>query len=58
MTVKHIIEPKNDSTFVGLLTVYEGILAGLIYKMTSGLTNQYMTREIEGLKKEAEKLDL
>ena len=57
MTAKHIIEPKDDASSVKLITIYEGILAGLIYKMTFGLTNQYMTMEIEGLKEEAEKLN-
>ena len=55
MTTKHIIEKKNDATFVELITIYEGILAGLIYIMTSGLTIKYMTMEINGLKEEAEK---
>ena len=58
MTAKHIIEPKDDATTVKLITIYGGILAALIYKMTSGLTNQYMTMEIEGLKAEAERLNI
>lgn len=56
MTAKHIIGLKDDGTYVELITMHEGLLAGLIYKMTFGLTNQYMTMEIEGLKQEAENL--
>ena len=54
MTAKHIIKQKGDATFVELITIYEGIFSGLIYIMTAGLTNQYMTMEINGLKDEAE----
>jgi uncharacterized membrane protein len=57
MTAKHIIEQKSDATLVELITIYEGALAGLIYIMTAGLTNKYMTMEINGLKEESEKSD-
>jgi len=55
MTARHAIVQKEEGTFVELVTIYEGILSGLIYKMTSALTNEYMTMEINGLKEEAEK---
>ncbi|HET6769258.1 MAG TPA: SRPBCC family protein [Chitinophagaceae bacterium] len=58
ITSKHIIEVKDDTTSVKLITIYEGILAGLIYKMTVKLTNNYMTMEIEGLKEAAEKVHI
>lgn len=55
MTGKHIIETKNNITSVESVLIYEGILAKLFYKLTSSLTSQYLTMEINGLKKECER---
>ena len=54
MTGKHIIETKNNVTSVESVIIYEGILAKLFYRLTSSLTSQYLTMEINGLKKECE----
>jgi uncharacterized membrane protein len=55
MTARHILVQGDKGTFVELTTIYEGILSGLIYKITAALTDEYMTMEIDGLKEEAEK---
>ena len=54
MTGKHIIESKNNITSVESVMIYEGIFAKLFYRLTSSLTSQYLTMEINGLKKECE----
>lgn len=58
MTAKHILMQEAKLTFVELITIYEGIFAGLVYKMTSALTNEYMAMEINGLRQEAEKVKI
>jgi len=54
MTCKHIIESKNNITSVESVMIYEGIFAKLFYRLTSSLASQYLTMEINGLKKECE----
>lgn len=58
MIAKHILEPKNSSTSVELVMIYEGILAKLFYRLTSSLTSQYLTMEINGLKNKCEKVSV
>ena len=55
MTGKHIIEKKNNITNVESTIIYEGIFAKLLYRLTSSLTSQYLTMEINGLKDQCEK---
>ncbi|MEZ4776612.1 MAG: SRPBCC family protein [Bacteroidia bacterium] len=54
MTAGHALSPGDNHTAVSLTMTYEGFLAKLLYKMTANLTSQYMTMEIEGLKKVCE----
>ena len=58
MIAKHILEPKNSSTSVELVLTYEGVFAKLFYSLTSSLTSQYLTMEINGLKNKCEKVSL
>ena len=58
VTAKHIIENCGDSSKVLLNTTYKGFLSKIVYSLTSGLTNKYMTMEIEGLKLASEKLSI
>jgi hypothetical protein len=58
MIAKHILEPKNNTTSVELVMIYEGVLAKLFYSLTSSLTSQYLTMEINGLKNKCEKVSL
>lgn len=55
ITAAHLIEVTPAGTRITLTTVYEGILAGLIYKLTAAVTDTYMQMEINGLKQECEK---
>ena len=55
MKAQHSIIITNNDTLVTLRVVYEGFLAKLYYKLTSSLTDQYMTMEINGLKNESER---
>ena len=55
MIAQHSIIITNNDTLVTLRVVYEGFLAKLSYKLTSSLTDQYMTMEINGLKNESER---
>lgn len=54
MTANHIIHGNNDGAIVKLQIIYQGFLAGLFYKLTSALTDEYMSMEISGLKKKCE----
>jgi Polyketide cyclase / dehydrase and lipid transport len=56
VTAKHIIENRGDSSKVLLITTYKGFLSKIVYSLTSGLANKYMTMEIDGLKLASEKL--
>ncbi|WP_188932419.1 SRPBCC family protein [Puia dinghuensis] len=56
MISEHLIHSDANETKVTIRMNYEGPLAGLIYQLTRSLTNRYMTMEINGLKKESEKL--
>lgn len=58
MIAKHILEPRNNTTSVELVMIYEGVLAKLFYSLTSSLTSQYLTMEINGLKNKCEKVSL
>lgn len=58
MIAKHILEPKNNTTSVELVMIYEGVLAKLFFSLTSSLTSQYLTMEINGLKHKCEKVSL
>ena len=55
MTATHSIINDNNNVLVRLSIIYEGFFARLAYKLTSSLTDRYMTMEINGLKAESEK---
>jgi hypothetical protein len=56
MIARHILKSTSQGTFVEHQVIYKGLLAGLAYKRTSDLTNQYLTIEINGLKSKCEKM--
>ena len=55
MTAKHSIINDSHNVLVELSVIYEGFFARLAYKLTSSLTDRYMTMELNGLKTESEK---
>jgi Polyketide cyclase / dehydrase and lipid transport len=54
MTANHLIEESPDISTVKLQVIYSGFLAPVIHKMTSRLTETYLTMEITGLKEKCE----
>jgi hypothetical protein len=56
MRSEHLITSGPGMATVTLRITYEGPLAGLFYYLTHNLTDRYMTMEINGLKKECEKV--
>lgn len=50
MTATHVLTSTSNGTGVTLQMTYEGLLAGLLYRLSSNLTTQYLTMEIKGLK--------
>ena len=50
----HSIRPIGDRATATLSLRYEGILGGLIARMTRGITNRYLAMEANGLKKRSE----
>jgi hypothetical protein len=55
MTAQHSIINDNNNVLVKLSIIYEGLFARLAYKLTSSLTDRYITMEVNGLKAESEK---
>jgi hypothetical protein len=54
MTANHFIQDSNEGAIVKLQIIYQGFLAKLFYRLTSSLTESYLTMEIAGLKKRCE----
>jgi hypothetical protein len=54
MTANHLIEELPEISTVKLQVIYSGFLAPVIYKLTSQLTETYLTMEITGLKARCE----
>jgi hypothetical protein len=54
MLSEHLIMDQNNEISVTIRVTYNGPLAGLFYKLTHTLTDNYMTLEINGLKRECE----
>ncbi len=46
---------ENNETIVTIRITYSGPLARLFYRLTYTLTDNYMTMEINGLKKQCER---
>ncbi len=51
MIANHAIEDSSEGIIVKLQIIYQGILAGLFYKLSSTVTDKYLTMEVLGLKK-------
>ena len=56
MVSEHLITLHGDEVSVTIRMTYNGPLAGLVFNLTQSLTNRYMTLEINGLKRECEKV--
>lgn len=54
MTANHFIIGSGKEQTVKLQIVYEGFLAGFFYKLTSKLTEKYLSMEVAGLKQVCE----
>lgn len=52
---KHTLEHSPSGTIAKSVLTYDGLLAGLLYRLFLKLTSQYLIMEIEGLKNECEK---
>lgn len=46
----HSVEPTTNGTRVTLSLAYDGLLGGVIAKLTEGITNRYLQMEADGLK--------
>jgi len=55
MIANHTIQESNEGAFVKLQIIYQRFMARFFYKLSSVLTNKYMTMEITGLKQKCEK---
>lgn len=55
ITGEHALINRNQKTFVEIRIKYDGFLASFLYKIGGKLTTEYLTLEINGLKKECEK---
>ena len=55
ITAAHQLATCGQGTVVEIKMLYEGWLAKLLYRLSFPLTNQYITMEINGLKKVCEK---
>lgn len=50
MTANHFIIGSGNEQTVKLQIIYRGFLAGFFYRLTSNLTEKYLSMEISGLK--------
>jgi uncharacterized membrane protein len=57
IVAKHILESTRQGTIAETTIIYEGFLASLFYRLSSNLTTQYLTMEINGLKNECESIE-
>jgi hypothetical protein len=57
MTANHFIQDFGEGSIVKLQIIYQGFLAMFFYRLTSSLTDTYLTMEIAGLKKKCEEPD-
>jgi hypothetical protein len=55
VTANHIIQDSHDGAIVKLQIIHQGFLANLAYKLSSTLTDKYLTMEITGLKERCER---
>ncbi|HTK82855.1 MAG TPA: SRPBCC family protein [Bacteroidota bacterium] len=54
VTAHHTIEPITGGSRVMLSVQYEGILAGMVSRLTASINDRYLGYEAEGLKKKCE----
>lgn len=52
---KHILQNTPNGTIAASILIYEGLFASIIYKLSSKITSEYLTLEINGLKTICEK---
>jgi uncharacterized membrane protein len=57
IVAKHILKSTQQGTIAETTIIYDGFLASLFYRLSSKLTTQYLIMEINGLKKECEKIE-
>ena len=56
MVSEHLITLHGDEVSVTIRMTYNGPLASLAFNLTQSLTDRYMTLEINGLKRECERV--
>jgi hypothetical protein len=56
MVSEHLITLHGDEASVTIRMTYNGPLAGLAFNLTQSLTDRYLTLEINGLKRECERV--
>lgn len=54
VTGHHSVEPTNSGSRATLALSYDGVLGGLLAKLTEGITKRYIEMEARGLKARAE----
>ncbi len=58
LTAHHSVIRINGSTYLELKMSYEGFLAGIVYRISSRITSEYLTMEISDLKNKCESIKI